>query len=200
MYYLFWKSEIFEFRGESVSTKIVSALAQPAIKSFRLWPAYFQWFSYFSLCWAYAKIGYSLATHSQILLSRWLSMNENWLIVGLACAKNWLLSCQAYAEKSFRCTTCIFRVPMLSRFFVPFSRPLSNTFVPCLTSLFLVVRPMSLVFRLCSLHVFRPMSLVFFLVSLSPFSRPLSPVAVSQLGSQDVTYLSLHPMPLPPRV
>jgi hypothetical protein len=39
----------------------------------------------FPLCSACAKIGYLLAEHARKLVTRWLSMHENWLFVGCAC-------------------------------------------------------------------------------------------------------------------
>ncbi len=41
----------------------------------------------FTLCGACAKIGFSLAEHAQKLVSFWLSMCGNWLLVGWACTK-----------------------------------------------------------------------------------------------------------------
>jgi hypothetical protein len=33
------------------------------------------------------KIGYSLGEHARKLVTRWLTMHKNWLLVGLSCAK-----------------------------------------------------------------------------------------------------------------
>ncbi len=100
-------------------------------------------------------------------------------------------------RKSFRCTTCIFRifssVPPATHSSVPFSRPCLTSYVPCLTSLFLAPvlcplshvsvpgsRPMSPVSRLCSwLPSYVPCLTSLFLASgpLYPVSRDLSSVS-----------------------
>ncbi len=41
----------------------------------------------FHLCSACAKIGYLLAEQARKLVIRWLSMHENWLLVGWVCTK-----------------------------------------------------------------------------------------------------------------
>ncbi len=115
----------------------------------------------FSLCWACAKIGCSLDEHAQNLFAHWMSMHKNWLLVGWACAKIGY-SLAEHSPKSFRSTTCIFRVPLspLSSFppspspipvYVPYL-----TYLPCLPSYC-----MSPFLCLCSLsHILCPLSYV----------------------------------------
>ncbi len=130
-------------------------------------------------------------------------MIENWLLVGWACTKIGYLLAE-HTEKSFRRTMCIFRVfPLfllsLSNVICPLSRPLSpltsfvpshvlcplshvfvlclQSYVPCLTSLFLVSLPRPSVSRICFLPTVRVPKLT----SLFLVSRPLC--FVSQLCS-----------------
>ncbi len=154
----------------------------------------------FSVCWACAKIGCSLDEHPQKLVTRWLSMRKNWLLVGWAYTKigyslaeqaqilvsRWLsmrktgYSLAEHTRKSFRSTTYIFRVILFSMSSfppspspIPVYRPISHasrlchvsvcplsyvsvpncllSSVPCLTSLFLVSRPLYYVSRDLSL-------------------------------------------------
>ncbi len=96
--------------------------------------------------WACVEIGYSLAKHARKLVTLWLSIRGNWLLV------YW-----AYAEILFLLVlNHVFSLVIRSP--VPFSRPLSNVLcllshvsvlwlpssVPCLTSLFLISRPLFL--------------------------------------------------------
>jgi hypothetical protein len=116
--------------------------------------------------WACAEIGYSLAEHTRKLVTRWLSICGKFVFIG--------------SEPCFSPVICS---P------VPFSRPLSNILclvsqvsvlclpssVSCLTSLFLVSRPLFPVSRLCPCL----QSSVPCLTSLFPVSRPLSPILCS---------------------
>jgi hypothetical protein len=59
----------------------------------------------------HAKIDYLLAEHLQKLVTRWLSMRKNWLIVGGAVHARKLAGYSlAVSRKSFPRSTCIFRV------------------------------------------------------------------------------------------
>jgi hypothetical protein len=85
----------------------------------------------FPLCWACLKIGYSLAEHARKLVTRWLSMRENRLLVCWACAKIGY-SLAEHMQKLFwrsTCIFCLFFLFTLSPFSVPFSRPCLTSFM-----------------------------------------------------------------------
>jgi hypothetical protein len=110
----------------------------------------------FPLCWACAKIGYSLAVHARKFVTRWLSMHENWLLTSWAYAK--IIS--------------VHHVHFLSYPLSPI--PLSPTPVP-------VWRPLSPLSRRCALSP--TMFPVLCLCSLSPVLCPLSHGSVPCLPS-----------------
>ncbi len=151
----------------------------------------------FPLCWACMKIGYSLAERGQKLVTRRLSMRENWLLDVWAYAKigyllarhakklftRWLSICKtsfSAFSKFFFSSPCHSLTPM-SPSSVRVSNvlcPLSHVFVlclpsyvPCLTSLLLVFRPLYYISVLC-LSSAVPSLAPLFLVS-----HPLSPVS-----------------------
>jgi hypothetical protein len=139
----------------------------------------------FPLCWARSNIGYLLAEHVQKLVTH-LAEHSQKLVYLLV----------EHTEKSFRRTTCIFRVFLL----YPLSLsnvlcPLSHVFVvclqsyvPCLTSLFLVYLPRPSISRICFLPTIRVPNLT----SLFLVSRPLC--FVSQLCSLSYVIFSLSPI------
>ncbi len=167
--------------------------------------------------WACAKIGYSKAEHARKLVTRWLSIRKNWLFVGWAVSmpKNSLLAGWAYAKlfsAHFQSFSSLSPVP---HSYVPFSRPCLTSFVPPLTSLYFVSRPMSPVLRLCFLIpvlcltylflAYRPLSPVLRLCSLYPIyplSHNFAPCLPSSLPclTWSVPYLPssfLHPLLTP---
>ncbi len=102
----------------------------------------------FPLWWACAIL---IDWAEQNLVTRRLSMRENWLLVGWACAKIGYLRAD-HTQKSFWHTICIFR--LFPQFHSLLSYVPSHVFVSCLpssvlrlTSLFLVSRPFYLVSR-----------------------------------------------------
>ncbi len=151
------------FRVCSASDKIHSAYAQPILNDDS------EMGCDMPLCWAYAEIGSSLAEHTRKLVTRWLSIRGNWLIVCWACAEIGYLIAE-HMRKLVE--TMLFPVNCSP---VPFSRPLPKVLyflcslspilcslshvyvpclpstVPCLTSRFLVSHPLFPVSLLCSL-------------------------------------------------
>ncbi len=85
----------------SASDEMHSAYAQHILKDD------FEMGCDFLLCWACAKIGYSLAENAQKLVTLWLSMRWKSLLVGWACAKIGYSQAE-HTRKSFRRTACIF--------------------------------------------------------------------------------------------
>ncbi len=158
----------------------------------------------FPLCWAYAKTGYSLAEHAQRLLSRWLSMLENWLLIGWAELICWLSIWNHVHFQSFSSGHPLLcsLLPSLSSVLCPLSHvcvvcTLSPVLFTLFTSLFLIFRPLYPVSRLC----FLPQSSVPSLASL--VSHPLSPVSYHfscplypVLRSLSPTLPSLSPKPI----
>ncbi len=57
------------------------------VYGFPLWWAMSMLKNWLLVSWAYATISYSLAEHTQKLVTRWISMRENWLLAGRASAK-----------------------------------------------------------------------------------------------------------------
>ncbi len=108
----FWKSNLIQpkystskhFRVCSASNEIISSYAHPLMKWVRVWTAGIFWMMI--LKWVVIS---SYAEHAWKLVTRWLSMRGNWLLVSWACAKigygtlwistrgNWLLLGWAYA-------------------------------------------------------------------------------------------------------
>ncbi len=141
----------------------------------------FEMGSHFLLCWACAKIGYSLAEHAWKLVTHWLSMRGNWLLFGWAYTEIGYSLGQHTQTFVFigiaPCFSPVIRSP------VPFSRPLSNvlcllsqvsvpclpSFVPCFTSLFLVSRPLFRVSLLCSLSPILCSLSHFYVLCFPPF-------------------------------
>jgi hypothetical protein len=76
----------------SASNEICITYAQPEMKfvlrmSSIFWMMLFKWVVISPFCWACTKIGYSLVEQAWKLVTRWLSMRENCLLVGWAWAK-----------------------------------------------------------------------------------------------------------------
>ncbi len=217
------KFSTFEhFRACAASDEIVSSDAQPAMKSFprmlsqewntfRVCSAYFEMGCDFLLCWACAKIcyslaeharnwllvgwacskiGYSLVEHARKLVTRWLSMRENWLLVGWACAEigysmaeNWFLASWA-SEKIISAHNMRFGSFSSLPHVTHSSVPFSR---PCLTSfvpsLYFVSQPRSSVLCLSSLS---PV--------LCPLSRGSAPCLPSSVPSLTALFILSRPL------
>jgi hypothetical protein len=164
--------------GQNIRILKISMLAESALKSFmrwlsQRWNGFHVWFwneFKFPLCWACAKIGYWLAENAQKLVTHWLRMRENWLLVGWAYEK--IISAHHVHFQTFS------SVPPVTHSSVLFSRPCLTSYVPCLTSLFLVSCPLSSVSRLFLTS--RPLSHAV----LRLFSLSTSPVLCPFLASQ----------------
>ncbi len=123
----------------------------------------------FPLWWACAKIGYSLDVHARKLVSHWLCMRENWLLMAV------------HARK----TPSAFSKIFLTYSSVLFSRPCLTSFVPSLTSLYCTLSPVlyPLSHRLWSLSPVR-CTLSHVICSLSPnlVFRPLTPISCPRVS------------------
>jgi hypothetical protein len=103
------------------------------------------------VAWACAKIGHSLAEHARKLVTPWLSICKNHYCIGA----QHIQSNSVPSDPSS----------------VPFYRPISNSYVNCITSLFLVSSsPVTPVFRLFLVPL--PLSPVSRLCSLPPVRCP----------------------------
>jgi hypothetical protein len=150
--------------------------------TFRVCSAYFDWWFWNGLWFPLMP---SYAEHAQKLVTRWLSMRGNWLLVGWACTKiGYLLAEQS--RKSLRRTTCI------SKFFLSSScHPFFSLLLPSLSNF---LCPLSHVFVLC-LPSYVPCLTS---LSLSPILCPLSHVSVPCLPSNvpSFKFLFLESQPL----
>jgi hypothetical protein len=128
----------------SVNDEMRSSYAQPAMKFI---PGMLSIFWMMFLKWVVIS---SYAEHAWKLVTRWLSMRGNWLLVGWASAEigySWLsirrYSFYWYWTMSFPCLNPL-SLSHVSVHCFPST-------VPCLTSLFLVSHPLFPVSLLCSL-------------------------------------------------
>ncbi len=173
----------------SASDEMLSVYAQPMMKFVPrmlsiFWMMFLKWVvisSYAENSWlsmrgnwllvglACAETGYSLAGHTQKLVTRWLSIQENSVLLVL----NHVFPLSSVPLSPFpvpcltsfvSCLKCLF---LVSHRLLPFSRlcslfpvhcslshvsvPCLTSSVPCLTSLFLVFHPLFHVSLLCSL-------------------------------------------------
>ncbi len=170
----------------SASIEIMSAYAKPAMKFISRMLSIF-WMMI--LNWAvicpsaeHARKEVTSWLHAQILAACWLSMHKNWLLVGCAFAKFFYSLAehtQNHCGAPHTFCTCL------------------PSYIPCLTFLFLVSRPLSPVSCTCLLLSYHPLSPVLRLCSLSPVLCPLSQVSVPFLPSAVPSLCSLYPVLYP---